>query len=101
PPYHLRTSRSPSTTRFRATAIVGLGDRTHLEATARPLDLGPRARESRGFVHRRRYCLVRCGTVKWPVTRPPLWLTPGGPPSITADRKSTRLISSHVASSYA
>ena len=27
---------------------------------------------------------VFLGTVKWPVTRPPLWPTPGAPPSITA-----------------
>ena len=30
--------------------------------------------------------LLRLGTVTCPVTRPPLWFTPGGPPSITGRR---------------
>ena len=37
--------------------------------------------------------LLRFGTVKWPVTRPPLWPTPGAPPSITA-RPVSRSITS-------
>ncbi len=44
---------------------------------------GVRPDDGRGVVHGDRQPL-RFGTVKWPVTRPPRWPTPGAPPSITA-----------------
>ena len=77
-------------------AVVGLGDRADFEPAARLLRLARGPREGGRFVHSPAYCgfcCWRCGTVKWPVTRPPLEFTPGGPPSITARPESRSMTS--------
>ena len=63
--------------------VVGLGDRVNLEPAGGDWHRGVRPDDGRGVVHGDRQPL-RFGTVKWPVTRPPRWPTPGAPPSITA-----------------
>ena len=64
--------------------VIGFGDRAHFEPAVQRPRLGGATGNRGGLVHCFVWFCWCCGTVKWPVTRPPLELTPGGPPSTTA-----------------
>src|SRR6187200_1587207 len=69
--------------------VVAFGDRAHFQpAHRRGCGVG-RGFEERGFVHG---LVLRLGTVKRPLTRPPLWFTPRTPPSITARPVSRSMV---------